>query len=417
MDAERGGSVKFTKQPDLLAASKHGVRSTYFAEALLPAAPVRSSAAYGRDTQGSSSRSSPRRSTSRERASHRNYLASAGLGRGLLRTALTPLPSQLAAAPCRTPLGAFVSRQLGATSLATGDPRGSSDRAAPDSPLGKARQAVAAQREAQRGKFGGAFAALSGVRAVVPPGGEPPRYRSASVDVGRVGRVAEAEEAAAAEEEEEGREVEGREGMASVADVRAAVTQAVAMATEASVAMGRAAAELEAVARREDEAAAELREEKALLEAQVARLEELRVSAAAAQRDMKAAAALETAALEAAAAAATTAAEEAATPQAAAGVLSSMRLSNSRVRAAATDEGVEGGGSGSGSRDDGSDGGDGSSGGGGGSGSGDSGGDDMSSGRRQRRPVYRGVARPSCALSVSARVSLSFRASHSLRPI
>ena len=72
MDAERGGSVKFTKQPDLLAASKHGVRSTYFAEALLPAAPVRSSAAYGRDTQGSSSRSSPRRSTSRERASHRN---------------------------------------------------------------------------------------------------------------------------------------------------------------------------------------------------------------------------------------------------------------------------------------------------------------------------------------------------------
>jgi len=184
-----------------------------------------------------------------------------------------------------------------------------------------------------------------------------------------------------------------------VADVRAAVTQAVAMATEASVAMGRAAAELEAVALREDEAAAELREEKALLEAQVARLEELRVSAAAAQRDMKAAAALETAALEAAAAAATTAAEEAATPQAAAGVLSSMRLSNSRVRAAATDEGVEGGGSGSGSRDDGSDGGDGSSGGGGGSGSGDSGGDDMSSGRRQRRPVYRGVARPSCALS------------------
>jgi len=180
--------------------------------------------------------------------------------------------------------------------------------------------------------------------------------------------------------------------MASVAEVRAAVTQAVAMATEASVAMGRAAAELEAVALREDEAAAELREEKALLEAQVARLEELRVSAAAA-------AALETAALEAAAAAATTAAEEAATPQAAAGVLSSMRLSNSRVRAAATDEGVEGGGSGSGSRDDGSDGGDGSSGGGGGSGSGDSGGDDMSSGRRQRRPVYRGVARPSCALS------------------
>ena len=410
MDAERGGSVKFTKQPDLLAASKHSVRSTYFAEALLPAAPVRSSAAYGRDTQGSSSRSSPRRSTSRERASHRNYLASTGLGRGLLRTALTPLPSQLAAAPCRTPLGAFVSRQLGATSLATGDPRGSSDRAAPDSPLGKARQAVAAQREAQRGQFGGAFAALSGVRAVVPPGGEPPRYRSASVDVGRVGRVAEAEEAAAAEEEEEGREVEGREGMASVAEVRAAVTQAVAMATEASVAMGRAAAELEAVALREDEAAAELREEKALLEAQVARLEELRVSAAAA-------AALETAALEAAAAAATTAAEEAATPQAAAGVLSSMRLTNSRVRAAATDEGVEGGGSGSGSRDDGSDGGDGSSGGGGGSGSGDSGGDDMSSGRRQRRPVYRGVARPSCALSVSARVSLSFRASHPLRAI